>query len=69
MIILTPGDEDTIVVAQTRQGPLQQTSCLFHIFKPIRKQTAPKTQKVQDKAEWFFDSQPWPAYIAQEMRR
>ena len=38
-------------------------------FKTIEKQMAPKTQKVWDEADWFFDPQPWPSYIAWEMRR
>jgi len=51
------------------KGLFSRPLAILHAFKPIEKQITPKTQELWDKAGCFFDPQPWPVYIAQEMRR
>ena len=46
------------------KGIFSRPLVVLHIFDPIGKQIA---QKVWDEADWFFNPQPWPVHIAQEM--
>ena len=51
------------------KGLFSRPFAILHAFEPMRKQNHTKDMEGLGQSRLFFDPQPWPVYIAWEVRR
>ena len=51
------------------KGIFSRPLAILHAFEPMGKQNRTKDTEGLGRSRLFFDPQPWPIYIAWEMRR